>query len=283
VDELSLADADEKAATVRVARSFGDSTVVQRLTLRAGAKVLDIDTEVDWREREMFLKAAFPLDVKAERSASETQFGHVFRPTHTNTSWEAAKFEICAHRWLQVEEPGWGAALVNDSTYGHDVTRTVRDDGGQTTTVRLSLLRAPRYPDPETDQGSHRLRFALAPGADIMGAVREGHWINLPERGGRGAGEAVAPLVGVDDDRVVVEAVKLADDRSGDLVVRLYESCGGRASAVVTAGMPVTAVAETDLLERPLEDAPARRLTSDGSVEVTLRPFQILTLRFARA
>lgn len=282
-DALELAESGEERATVRVARSFGGSTVVQRLTLRAGSKVLDIDTEVDWHESEMFLKAAFPLDVKAERSAGETQFGHVFRPTHTNTSWEAAKFEICAHRWLQVEEPGWGAALVNDSTYGHDVTRTVREDGGQTTTVRLSLLRAPRYPDPETDQGTHRLRFALAPGASVGDAVREGHWINLPERTVRGGGEAVAPLVRVDDDQVVVEALKLADDRSGDVVVRLYESHGGRAHAVLAAGVPVTSVTETDLLERPLDDAPARELSTDGTVELTLRPFQILTLRFTRA
>ncbi|QPP06209.1 alpha-mannosidase [Streptomyces bathyalis] len=282
-DELELSESGEGRATVRVVRSFGASSVVQRLTLRAGSKVLDIDTEVDWHESEMFLKAAFPLDVKADRSAAETQFGHVFRPTHTNTSWEAAKFEICAHRWLQVEEPGWGAALVNDSTYGHDVTRTVREDGGQTTTVRLSLLRAPRYPDPETDQGSHRLRFALAPGATVGDAVREGHWINLPERTVRGAGGTVAPLVGVDNDQVVVEALKLADDRSGDLVVRLYESHGGRAHAVLSTGTPVTSVSETDLLERPLPDAATRELSADGSVEVTLRPFQILTLRFARA
>ncbi|NLU73756.1 alpha-mannosidase [Streptomyces sp. HNM0575] len=282
-DALELAESDGKRATVRVARSFGGSTVVQRLTLRTGSKVLDIDTEVDWHETEMFLKAAFPLDVKADRSAAETQFGHVFRPTHTNTSWESAKFEICAHRWIQVEEPGWGAALVNDSTYGHDVTRTVREDGGQTTTVRLSLLRAPRYPDPETDQGTHRLRFALAPGATVGDAVREGHRINLPERTVHGGGSAVAPLVGVDDDQVVVEAVKLADDRSGDVVVRLYESHGGRAHAVLSAGTPVTSVSETDLLERPMEGAGTYGLSPDGSVQVTLRPFQILTLRLARA
>ena len=111
---------------MRVVRSFGDSKVTQLLTLAAGAKRLDIDTEVDWHETEKFLKVAFPLDVHAERYASETQFGHFHRPTHTNTSWEAAKFEACNHRFVHVEEPGWGVALVNDSTYGHDVTRTVR-------------------------------------------------------------------------------------------------------------------------------------------------------------
>ncbi|MGH3313920.1 MAG: alpha-mannosidase, partial [Streptomyces sp.] len=281
-DDLTLAESADDRATVRVVRSFGGSSVVQLLTLRAGAKVLDIDTEVDWHETEKFLKAAFPLDVKADRSAAETQFGHVFRPTHTNTSWETAKFEICAHRWLQVEEPGWGAALVNDSTYGHDVTREMRADGGQTTTVRLSLLRAPRYPDPETDQGTHRLRYALAPGASVGDAVREGHRINLPERTVPGSGSPVAPLVSVDNDQVVVEAVKLAEDRSGDLVVRLYESHGGRGRAVLSPGLPVTSVTETDLLERPLADAEAREVAADGSVEVALRPFQILTLRLSR-
>ncbi|MGW7553240.1 glycoside hydrolase family 38 C-terminal domain-containing protein, partial [Streptomyces rimosus] len=204
----------------------------------------------------------------------------VFRATHTNTSWEAAKFEICAHRWIQVEEPGWGAALVNDSTYGHDVTRDIRPDGGQTTTVRLSLLRAPRYPDPETDQGLHRLRCALAPGADIADAVREGHWINLPERTVRGGGP-VAPLVGVDNDAVVAEAVKLAEDRSGDVVVRLYESHGGRASATLTAGFTVAEAVETDLLERAMEGSAVGEV-QDGRVALTLRPFQVVTVRLVR-
>ncbi|MEN8652605.1 glycoside hydrolase family 38 C-terminal domain-containing protein [Streptomyces sp. 21So2-11] len=280
VDTLALTESTGDHAVLTVARSFGGSTVVQRLTLRSGAKALDIETDVEWHETEKFLKAAFPLDVKADRSAAETQFGHVFRATHTNTSWEAAKFEICAHRWIQVEESGWGAAVVNDSTYGHDVTRDMREDGGQTTTVRLSLLRAPRYPDPETDQGSHRLRFALAPGATVTDAVRESHWINLPERTVPGDGSSpVAPLVSVDNDRIVVEAVKLAEDRGGDVVVRIYESGGGRGTATLGAGFPITSVVETDLLERPLADAAAYVLTDDGTVELSLRPFQILTLR----
>jgi alpha-mannosidase len=284
-DAVSLSASEPAEATVRVTRSFGNgSSVVQLLTLRSGERRLDIDTEVDWHESETFLKAAFPLDLKADRSAAETQFGHVYRPTHTNTSWEAAKFEICAHRWIHVSEPVWGVALVNDSTYGHDVTRGIREDGGQTTTVRLSLLRAPRYPDPETDQGRHRLRYALAVGADEPAAVREGHWINLPERVVRGSGESVRPLVAVDGEQVVVEAVKLAEDRSGDVVVRLYEAHGGRARTTLAAGFPVRSVVETDLLERPV-DAPLADVgdLSDGTVSLTLRPFQILTLRLTPA
>ncbi|RST09252.1 glycoside hydrolase family 38 C-terminal domain-containing protein [Streptomyces sp. WAC05950] len=284
LDGMEVAESGPRSATVRVTRSFGRSTAVQQVTLRAGARTVDIVTDVDWHETEKFLKAAFPLDVKAERTASETQFGHVYRATHTNTSWEAAKFEICAHRWIHAEEPGWGVALLNDSTYGHDVTRDVRADGGQTTTVRLSLLRAPRYPDPETDQGAHTLRFSLAPGAGIGDAVREGHALNLPERTVRGAGP-VAPLLAVDSDAVVVEAVKLAEDRGGDVIVRLYESLGGRATATLTAGFPVAEAVESDLLERPLAGtavaAPAPG--ADGAVTLTLRPFQIVTLRLRRA
>ncbi|AWZ06318.1 MULTISPECIES: glycoside hydrolase family 38 C-terminal domain-containing protein [unclassified Streptomyces] len=282
VDALALAETGPFSATVRAARSFGSSSVVQSVTLRAGAKTVDIVTDVDWHETEKLLKAAFPLDVKAERTASETQFGHVYRATHTNTSWEAAKFEICAHRWIHAEEPGWGVAVLNDSTYGHDVTRDVRPDGGQTTTIRLSLLRAPRYPDPETDQGAHTLRYSLAPGAALSDAVREGHALNLPERTVTGAGP-VAPLVAVDGDAVVVESVKLAEDRGGDVVVRLYESGGGRARATLTAGFPLSAAVESDLLERPLEGTAVGPLTPDGTVPLTLRPFQIVTLRLHRS
>ncbi|MFG2953851.1 alpha-mannosidase [Streptomyces sp. NPDC048291] len=279
-----LTQTDEVTAVaegVRIVRSFGSSRVTQVLSLPPGERRLLIDTEADWHETEKFLKLAFPLDVHAERYASETQFGHFHRPTHTNTSWEAAKFEACNHRFVQLEEPGWGVAIVNDSTYGHDVTRSVRTDGdrGTTTTVRVSLLRAPRFPDPETDQGIHRFRHALVPGAGIADAVREGWRINLPERRLTGASD-VAPLVTVDNDAVVITAVKLADDGSGDVVVRFHEAHGGRARATLTAGFEVADVTATDLLERPLPDAPEQ---VGNSVGLRLRPFELVTLRLRRA
>ncbi|WP_329454729.1 alpha-mannosidase [Streptomyces sp. NBC_01497] len=282
-DLSALDELTADAGAVRIVRGFGDSRAVQLLSLRAGTKRLDIDTEVDWHEKEKFLKLAFPLDVKADRYASETQFGHVHRPTHQNTSWEWAKFEACNHRFVHLEEPGWGVALVNDSTYGHDVTRQVRTgaDAGTTTTVRASLLRAPRYPDPETDQGVHRFHHALVPGATIGDAVREGYRANLPERHVTGSTE-VAPLVTVDDDAVVVSAVKLADDRSGDLVVRVYEAHGGRARATVSVpGFPVGSAVRTDLLERPLADSEAPAPV-DGGFLLALRPFELVTLRLTR-
>ncbi|WP_431997742.1 alpha-mannosidase [Streptomyces fungicidicus] len=282
-----LTDVDEVAAgadgaSVRIVRSFGSSRAVQVLSLPPGERRLVVDTEVDWHETEKFLKLAFPLDLHAERYASETQFGHFFRPTHTNTSWEAAKFEACNHRFVHLQEPDWGVAVVNDSTYGHDVTRTVRADGdrGTTTTVRVSLLRAPRFPDPETDQGVHRFRHALVPGASIGDAVREGWRVNLPERRRTGAGE-VAPLVTADRDAVVVTAVKLADDGSGDVVVRFHEAHGARARATLTTGFAATGIEVTDLLERPLADTEAPPLDGDR-ITVRLRPFELMTLRLKR-
>jgi alpha-mannosidase len=266
-------------AVVVVERLAGTSAITQRISLEAGSGSLGILTSVDWQEREKLLKIGFPLDVRADRSASETQFGHVFRPTHTNTSWEAAKFEICAHRWIHVAEPGYGVAVSNASSYGHDVTRTVRDDGGTTTTVRTSLLRAPKYPDPGADRGRHELLVTIRPGAAIADAVEEGYRTNLAPRIVKGA-NAVSPLFTVFNQGIVVEAVKLAEDGSGDVIVRLYESLGERSEGLVTANFDAREVQAVDLLERPVED-PGVTAGKD-SAKLTLRPFQLVTLRFAR-
>ncbi|MBF6330510.1 alpha-mannosidase [Nocardia transvalensis] len=280
LDEADFVVAEHDSSAVRIGRSFGSSKIEQTLALRAGERSLDIETTVDWHETEKFLKLAFPLDIHADRYASETQFGHLFRPTHTNTSWEYAKFEACNHRFVHFAEPGWGVALVNDSTYGHDVTRTVRADGGTTTTLRASLLRAPRFPDPKTDHGTHHFRHSLVPGASIGDAVRAGYRINLtPLR--PGVAEAVEPLFTIDNDAVVTSAVKLADDGSGDVVLRVYEAHGGRASALVAPGFEVDGFQVCDLLERPLPGDGAAVPEGTG-VRLRLRPFQLVTLRFTR-
>ncbi|MFI5769526.1 alpha-mannosidase [Streptomyces sp. NPDC051658] len=275
-DSVELVEEGPLRAAVRVLRSFGHSHVTQEIRLTAGSRRIDIDTEVDWRESEKVLKAAFPLDVHAERSTSEIQFGHIHRPTHDNTGWDAARFEICAHRWLRVAEPGYGVTLLNDSTYGHEVTRTPHGSG-LGTTVRLTLLRAPHSPDPETDLGRHRFRYALAPGGGIADSVREGLALNLPLRA------AVAPvlpsLVDTGHPAVTVESVKLAEDRSGDVIVRLYESAGGRAGTTLRVGFPVVRAQVTDLLERPLREVD----TDEHGLVLSLRPFQILTLRLTPA
>ncbi|MEU6124248.1 glycoside hydrolase family 38 C-terminal domain-containing protein [Streptomyces sp. NPDC047123] len=275
-ESVELVEDGPLRVAVRVVRAFGASRITQEIRLAAGSRRVDVVTDVDWRESEKVLKAAFPLDMHAERSAAEIQFGHVHRPTHANTGWDAARYEICAHRWLRVAEEGYGVAVLNDATYGHEVTRT-EHAGVLGTTVRLTLLRAPHSPDPETDQGTHRFTYALLPGAGVGDAVAEGLALNLPLR--VADAPVLAPLVGVDHPAVTVESVKLADDRSGDVVVRLYESRGGRAAATLATSFPVARAEVTDLLERPLHEAS----TGEAGLDLALRPFQILTLRLRPA
>ena len=275
VDSIEIEGSDQSAAVV-VRRTFGSSSIEQQIVLAAGSPSVEIVNDIDWREQQKLLKLGFGLDVHADRSAAETQFGHVFRPTHRNTSWDYARFEICAHRWIHVGEAGYGVAISNDSTYGHDVGRTSRGDGGTTTTVRLSLLRGPLFPDPEADQGRHVNRVTIRPGAGLGHAVEEGYRTNLAVRTVAGERD-VDPLVSVSDPAVVVEAVKLADDGSGDVIVRLYESLGGRACAEITPGFEVSDLATVDLLERPVDGTG----TLDDRT-LTLRPFQLVTLRLVR-
>ncbi len=282
VDSIDVLEDDVERVTIQVTRSFGSSTIAQKFTLRAGSASIEIRSEVDWHERQKMLKLAFPVDVLAERAASEIQFGHVYRPTHENTSWDAARFETSAHRWVHVGEPGFGVAVANDGSYGHDISRQQRPGGGSTTLVRQSLLRAPLFPDPEADQGAQSFTASFTVGAGIADAVREGYRLNLPLR--QATAPVVAPLVIVDSPAVVVEAVKLAEDGSGDLVVRLYESLGTRVRASVSFDFDVSEICETDLLERRLEPAPSLRAAPVAwTAELELRPFQLVTLRVSRA
>ncbi|HEY3587599.1 MAG TPA: glycoside hydrolase family 38 C-terminal domain-containing protein, partial [Myxococcaceae bacterium] len=139
---------------VRFVREFGASRFSQRMRLDAGSRVLHFESEVDWQEEHKLLKVAFPVAVRSSRATYEIQFGHVERTTHSNTSWDQAKFEVCGHRWVDLGEAGYGVALLNDCKYGHDIRGSV---------MRLSLLRAPTHPDPTADRGRHRFTYALMP------------------------------------------------------------------------------------------------------------------------
>ena len=271
-----IASGPEEAA-VQVEYLFGASRAVQTLRLARGSKVLEVATEVDWHEHDRFLKVAFPIDVHADRSTSEIQFGHLERPTHTNTSWDAARFEFAAHRFVHVGEPGYGVAIVNGGIYGHEVVATERAGGGRTTLARLSLLRSPDFPDPRGENGVHNFRYAIVPGATVADAVRHGYYFNFPLRLVLGERE-LAPLVSLDNDGVVVETLKAADDRSGDVVVRCYESLGGRAVTTLIPSFPVRSASVTDLLERQVAEL---EVGTDNQVLIQLRPFQVLTIRLS--
>ncbi|QQD75912.1 alpha-mannosidase [Curtobacterium sp. YC1] len=265
--------------TLVVERSFGSSTLTTRYSAVEGEPELTVETEVDWHEHQKLLKLAFPIDLLAPTASSEIQFGHIDRPTHQNTSWDHARFETSAHRWVHVAEPGFGVAVANDSTYGHDITRETRADGGTTTLVRESLLRGPTFPDPDADQGHHVFRTVLRVGASVLDAADSGYRLNLPVRSVEGSAP-VAPLVTVSSPQVFVEAVKLAEDRSGDVVVRLYEGLGGRASDVaVDFGFDDASVTVVDLLERPV----GASWDAGTPVSLTLRPFELVTVRVRRA
>jgi alpha-mannosidase len=280
LDSADVVRVDGDAVVVE--RRTGDSTIVTRLALAAGSRTVRLSLDVDWHEQQKLLKLGVPVDVHTDRAASEIQFGHIVRPTHTNTSWDAARFETAAHRWVRVAEPSFGVAVTNDSTYGHDITRHAREAGGTYSLVRLSIIRSAMFPDPGQDQGAHHLEVGIVVGAEVVDAVAEGYRTNLPVRTVTdAAAESVVPLVAIDEPGVVVEAIKLAQDGSGDVVVRLYEALGQRVHARLEAGFDVTGVAETDLLEREV-DAAAVSSVSGGAVELDLRPFQLVTLRLKR-
>ncbi len=273
--EVTAIDAritDAGAAEVIIERTFSESTIRQTLTLAPGERTLHIVNDIDWHETEKLLKLAFPLDIQAAHTEAETQFGYQARVTHVNTSWEAAKFETSMHRFVLVREEGFGVALINDSIYGYDTTRDT-DDDAVTTTVRLSLLRAPRFPDPDTDHGRHVIATGLVIGAGPAEATRAGIELNAPATVLQGAHE-VAPLVTVHGG-IVVSGVKLADDGSGDVIVRVYEALGRRTTGTLEIDFDHRGVREVSLIEDELDDART-------GTDLSLRPFEVRTLRIAR-
>lgn len=289
LDELAVVEEDPDEAVVRCRRSFGASRVTQHLRLRRGERALRIETELDWHEHERIVKLAFPLDLHVQLARAEIQFGHLAEPLTANTSFEAARFEQRCHRFVHLAEGGeepYGVAVVNDAVYGHDLSRNARPGGGLTTTLRCSLVRGPRFPDPRADAGVHRFAVELHPGATLAGAVAAGYACNLPLRQARGSAAPV-PVVALEPaapgaappSGFVVETVKAADDRSGDVVVRCYEALGGRARARLRPAFPLAGAEVADLLERPLA---ALEPDSEGRLDLGLRPFQVLTLRLRR-
>ncbi|MGR3435680.1 MAG: glycoside hydrolase family 38 C-terminal domain-containing protein [Shimia sp.] len=251
-------------AAVRIERSYRNSTIVQEVQLRADGKRIDFRTHVDWHETHLLLKVAFPVAVFAPQATYEIQWGAIERPTHRNTLWDYAKFEVCAHKWADLSEADYGVALLNDCKYGYDVKGDV---------LRLSLIKSATMPDPVADQGPHDFTYALLPHrGDWRGRVQaEAYELNLP------FGPAAAPappLVTCDDPRAVIETVKPAEDGEG-IVVRLFEAHRSRGRVRLSFDRRYARIEACDILERGLDvvahDADA--------VEVDLTPFQIVSLR----
>ena len=272
---------------IEVRTVFGPSTAVVTYELRAGERHLGIVVDLDWHHDEHLLSMAFPIDVRTDVAMCDIQFGVVGRPTHPSSPWDAAKFEVCAHRFVSAAEPSFGVAVLNDGRFGHGVF-----DGA----IRVSLARAAKYPDPDADHGEHSVRLALRPHDGDLGDVRQAaERFDRPlrcvigDRADARAG-AVRPTAGpvvrvLDTERRVappgvdVDSVKLADDGSGDLIVRLHEHIGDRVELTVLTERPIVAAQRCNLLEEPRSEEPL----VDGEVVVGLRPFELVTLRLALA
>ncbi len=269
---------DGERAIVDIDRAISTrSRVVQTLSLAPDSRELRIEQTTHWQEDERFLKLSFPLDVRAESSIAETQFGVVQRPTHTNTSWDDARFETSMHRFVLVEEPGFGVAVTNDSSYGFDITR-VPTDNGWGVDLRVSVLRAPVFPDPDTDRGEHRHVFGLVIGTDTPGAMRAAAALGVPTRAIRGA-NSVEPLVRLVGDGIAVSAMKPAADRSGDIIVRVHEFQGRRSIGKLTASIATKSVRPVTLLEEELEPGAAAGLGVGEELALVLAPFEVQTWR----
>lgn len=269
---------------------LGYSELRQKIVLTAGSARLDFVTHLSWREPRTMLRTSFPLAIHAEQASYDIQFGHIQRPVHHNTTWDLARDEVAAHKWVDLSQHDYGVALLNDSKYGHRIKDNVID---------LNLLRSVPYPGPRlvaddqvapgephggfTDQCDHTFTYALYPHRDGLvagGVVQAAYALNVPLRtlpapaAQAGALPAHKTFLELDTPYVVIEAVKKAED-GDDLIVRLYECAHGSVHARLKIGFPVRAAAETNLLEediRPLA-------VYEGVIELDLDPFEIKTVR----
>ena len=267
--ELSVEENSAVRCCVLVKRAFSRSAMEQRIVFYPHTRRIDFITHVDWHEEHALLKAAFPVDVYATRARYDIQFGSIERDTHRNTSWDAARFEVCAHKWADLSEAGYGVALLNDCKYGCRLLGNVID---------LALLRAPKYPDWDADRGDHTFTYSFLPHANgaVDSEVRaEALRLNRPPQRFDGlAGSAELP-VRVEAKQVELAALKKAE-KEDCAVVRLVERGGRHSSAVLHTACRLV---ETGLTE--WEDG-AELTPVDGRIVVTFRPFEIKTFKLKK-
>ncbi len=254
-------------------RAFRDSAIVQTVWLYENMPRIDFETEIDWNEHHVVLRSESDLAIHADRAVYDIQFGAVSRPTHKNTSWDAAKFETCAHKFVDLSEYGYGVSLLNDCKYGHSA-----GDGK----LGLTLLTCGTYPYGQADQGKHVFVYSLLPHegdyreADVIGQayLLNDPFLALPAAG-HGRLDARFSLIRTNCKSVMIETVKRAEDGDG-IIVRAFESFGGRTSCEFTLGIPVFSAEETDLLERTIT---AAEIVNNG-FGAEFGPYEIKTFRF---
>jgi len=271
IDAIEIVEEGPLRAAVRVTRSWRNSTFIQTYRLLAGSSRLDIFSKVDWHERLVLVRALFPTTIHTHEATFETMFGVQHRTNHRNTSWDRAKFEVGAHRFVDLSEPNYGVALLNDSKYGFSVL------GG---TIGISLVHGSLYPDPNADEGKHEFTYSLFPHAGNWvsgGVTQEARALNsplvaLPAASDAQGRESFVTPAGVE---LGFAALKQSHDREG-VILRVYEPHGDRGTVTLTFTQPVTSVRKVNLLEEDVENG---QLSVDqNAVSFDVRPFEVVSL-----
>lgn len=259
-------------STLEFTLRIGNSTLIQKISLGSHSRQLDFHTSVEWREVHRLLRVAFPTTVTAEQAAFDIQYAYVNRTTHCNTSWDEAQFEVCGQRYADLSAADYGVALLNDCKYGYRVRDGVLD---------LALLRASKKPDFYSDQGHHEFTYSLLPhigGLVESDVIESAAKLNRAPQifVGRSVSEVKTP-VHLESSGIALEAVKKAA-KSNDLIVRLVETRGLSSRGQLQVNIPGE-ISVTDLMEWQKNSALKK---VGGALPVTLKPFEILTLRIAR-
>jgi alpha-mannosidase len=256
---------------VEVRREIGESSsAVIHYTLDAGSCRIDVQADIDWHEHRRVLRVAFPTSIRSRTATCGIQFGCLQRPTHRNTSWEHAQFEVPGHRWMDLSEPGRGLAVLDRAIYGRSIEHG---------TLGLTLLRASVFPDPKADRGQHHVRWALMPHAGDWREASvdaEAETLTRPLREHTASRPAPFAIETIGPVAVEIVAVKPSEDGRAR-IIRLVEKHGGHGTAILRLAGPIGSAQLCDCLERPLE--PDGAVVDGHTVRVGLRPFGIATIR----
>lgn len=275
VQSVEVIEKGPVRTTLRIERKFSDSTIVQYMKVYNSIPRIDFYNEIDWKENQVLLKVAFPVDIHSDKATYEIQYGNVERDTHWNTSWDYAKFEVCAHKWADLSEGDYGVALLNDCKYGHDIKDSV---------IRLSLLKSATYPNPEADKETHRFTYSLYPHKGQWknsNVVNMAYNLNCPMYGiisepHKGTLPTELSIISIDKENVIIEVVKKAED-SNDIIVRMYEFQNKRSKVVCSLLSSIEEANECNLLEENLLESDIK--VEDKSFTFIIKPFEIKTFK----